>query len=299
MSDSLPILRRQISSTEDLRSVVKTMKAMSAASIAQFERAVAALVDYQGTVERALSVCAGRAMDRPRSRRKAKTAGIIVLGTDQGMAGQFNEHVVEAAVARLSVESSGARVWVVGERAQARMENAGHPAARVLAAPQGVEAIASLVSTLLLEVEQAHTAGEIGDVDICHNVPVLRSNYETRWTRLLPLDDSWRENLADSPWPTKFLPEMLNAGEAAWQTLVSEFLFVTCYRAVAESCAAENGARLASMQRAERNIDERRRDLDMRYNHQRQSGIDDELFDLISGFEALRHSRLENEPSER
>ncbi len=288
MSDSLAILRRQIGSTEDLRSVVKTMKAMAAASIAQFENAVTALVAYQHTVELALSVGAGKVAYGSRSASGSKAGGMIVLGADQGMAGQFNEHVVDVAVARLGEESSVTRIWVVGERAQVRLENAGHPATRFLSSPQSVEAIASLVSELLVDVEHAHTSGEIGAVDICHNCPVLRSSYETRWSRLLPLDEAWREGLVRLPWPTKRIPQMLNPGPGALAALVSEYLFVSCYRAVAESCAAESGARLAAMQRAERNIDERRRDLDMRYNHQRQRTIDDELFDLISGFEALR-----------
>jgi F-type H+-transporting ATPase subunit gamma len=69
--------------------------------------------------------------------------------------------------------------------------------------------------------------------------------------------------------------------------LVRQFLFVTLYRTLAESLAAENASRLAAMQVAERNISERLEELRTAYHQQRQSLITEELMDVISGFEAL------------
>lgn len=62
-------------------------------------------------------------------------------------------------------------------------------------------------------------------------------------------------------------------------------------RACAESLASENASRLAAMQRAEKNIDDLLEDLNGAYHRLRQSGIDEELFDVVSGFEALSGSR--------
>ena len=56
MSDTIAGLRRKIGSAGELRSVVRTMKAVAASSIAQYERSVAALADYYRTVELGLSV---------------------------------------------------------------------------------------------------------------------------------------------------------------------------------------------------------------------------------------------------
>ena len=56
MSESLPILRHRIKTADDLRSVVKTMKAMAAASIVQFEQAVVALEEYNRAVELSLAL---------------------------------------------------------------------------------------------------------------------------------------------------------------------------------------------------------------------------------------------------
>ena len=55
MSDSSAGLRRKIGSAGELRSVVRTMKAVAASSIAQYERSVAALADYLRTIELGLS----------------------------------------------------------------------------------------------------------------------------------------------------------------------------------------------------------------------------------------------------
>jgi F-type H+-transporting ATPase subunit gamma len=76
-------------------------------------------------------------------------------------------------------------------------------------------------------------------------------------------------------------------GTATLGALIREYLFISLFRACAESLASENASRLAAMQRAEKNIDELLEDLNRTFHRLRQSGIDEELFDVISGFEAL------------
>jgi len=103
--------------------------------------------------------------------------------------------------------------------------------------------------------------------------------------------ETWRRELAGLPWPTGNLPEVMRSGTATLQALVREYLFVSLFRACAESLASENASRLAAMQRADKNIDELLADLNGAFHRLRQSGIDEELFDVISGFEALRNER--------
>jgi F-type H+-transporting ATPase subunit gamma len=71
-----------------------------------------------------------------------------------------------------------------------------------------------------------------------------------------------------------------------FSALVRQHLFVTLYRAVAESLASENASRLAAMRGAERNIGERIAELGSLYQQQRQTMITEELLDIASGFEA-------------
>ena len=104
----------------------------------------------------------------------------------------------------------------------------------------------------------------------------------------LPLDAEWRANLSSQPWPTKFLPEVLGASSHTLRSLIREYLFISLFRACAESLASENASRLAAMGRAERNIGDLLVELQGDFRRQRQEGIDEELFEVISGYEALK-----------
>ncbi|MBK5106242.1 MAG: F0F1 ATP synthase subunit gamma, partial [Burkholderiales bacterium] len=126
-----------------------------------------------------------------------------------------------------------------------------------------------------------------------YNRPSSAAVYAPIGQQLLPLDDAWRGKLAELPWPTGNLPEVMGGGSATLRALIREYLFVSLYRACAESLASENASRLAAMQRAEKNIDDLLEDLNGAFHRLRQSGIDEELFDVVSGFEALSGERRE------
>jgi F-type H+-transporting ATPase subunit gamma len=79
----------------------------------------------------------------------------------------------------------------------------------------------------------------------------------------------------------------MGSGATTLRALIHEYLFVSLFHACTESLASENASRLAAMQRAEKNIDELLEELNSVFHRLRQSGIDEELFDVISGFEAL------------
>jgi F-type H+-transporting ATPase subunit gamma len=128
---------------------------------------------------------------------------------------------------------------------------------------------------------------EITLVYVFHNQPKTGAIYTPVSQRLLPLDVAWRRDLAAVKWPTSNLPEVIGENENILRALVREYLFVSLFSACAESLASENASRLAAMQRAEKNIDELLEDLNRTFHRLRQSGIDEELFDVIAGFEAL------------
>jgi F-type H+-transporting ATPase subunit gamma len=105
--------------------------------------------------------------------------------------------------------------------------------------------------------------------------------------RLLPVDRKWLKNLEMKKWPSKTLPMFTMDWEALFRSLIREYLFVSLYRAFAESLASENASRLAAMQSAEKNIEERLEELFLQYHRQRQMTITEELLDIVAGFEAL------------
>jgi F-type H+-transporting ATPase subunit gamma len=72
----------------------------------------------------------------------------------------------------------------------------------------------------------------------------------------------------------------------ALRALIREYIFISFIQACAEYLASEN-ASLAAMQRADKNIVELLEDINGTFHRLRQSRIDEELFDVISGYEAL------------
>jgi F-type H+-transporting ATPase subunit gamma len=75
--------------------------------------------------------------------------------------------------------------------------------------------------------------------------------------------------------------------EKLFRALIREYLFVSIYRAFANSLASENASRLAAMQSAEKNIEERLEELFTQFHRQRQMTITEELLDIVAGFEAM------------
>jgi F-type H+-transporting ATPase subunit gamma len=216
--------------------------------------------------------------------------GAVVFGSDQGRVGQFNEVMAEFVMNTLENLPGEKMVWAVGERIHSRLAETSLPAGKSFILPNSICAIAQLVGQILLELETRRERGEIAQVYLFHNRPKSGAVYTPVSQRLLPLDDVWRRNLASIRWPTGNLPEVMNCGEVTLLAFVREYLFVSLFRACAESLASENASRLAAMQRAEKNIDELLEDLNRSFHRLRQSGIDEELFDVISGFEALTGS---------
>ena len=296
MSDTTESLRRKISSAADLQSVVRAMKAFAASSIGQYEKAVRALTDYCRTVELGLCACfRDRTPAAAAVQRQAPThAGVvraIVFGSDQGLVGQFNDVVADYAINSLAALHGKCRVWAVGERVHARLEEAGLPLAGLFAVPNSVQGVTPLVGQIQIESETHRDKGPHAPLWVFHNRPLSRAIYEPVGQRLLPLDAQWRRNLAAIHWPTANLPEVMGGGFETLRALIREYLFISLFRACTESLASENASRLAAMQRADKNINDLLEQLNGTFHQLRQSGIDEELFDVISGFEALVGTR--------
>jgi len=296
MSDTTASLRRKISSAGDLQSVVRTMKALAASSIGQYEKSVRALADYYRTVELGLGASfreygpAATAVKR-KTPTRARAISAIVFGSDQGLVGQFNDVVADYAIKTLAAMPGKAQVWAIGERVHARLADAGLPLAGLFTVPNSVQAITPLVGQIQLETEAHRDKGENAALWVFHNRPQSGALYEPVSQRLLPLDAQWQQALAKVRWPTANLPEVMGGGTATLRALIREYLFISLFRACAESLASENASRLAAMERAEKNINELLEQLHGNFHQLRQSSIDEELFDVISGFEALGGSR--------
>lgn len=298
MSDTLASLRHKLAGARKLGSVVRAMKAAAATSIAQYVAAVEALEDYARSVELGLALCLREASTAsaevsPPSGLRTPEVGALIFGSDQGLVGRFNEVLADFALATLGRLAAPKRVWIVGERVVPYIEAARVPIQRHFPVPGSVAAITSLVSEIQLEIEGYTRRAPAMKIYVFHNRPLPAPQYEPASQRLLPLDEAWRKDLARMVWPAGRSAEVLGGALTSFPALIHEHLFICLYKACAESLASENTSRLEAMQRAEENIRDISGNVHRSLNRLRQSSIDEELFDVVSGFNALGGTGLE------
>ncbi|MCX6180102.1 MAG: F0F1 ATP synthase subunit gamma [Chlorobiales bacterium] len=294
MNETIDALHQKIEKANTLGSVVRTMKTLAASNIRQYEEAVRSLADYYHTIELGLSASL-RGMEGKYSRlinpeKKTLLTIAVVFGSDQGLVGSFNDQLTDIVTHKLEELPGRSMILAVGERIQSRLTDAGHEPEELFAVPGSVNAIAPLVGDLLAAVEKLREKETLIQLYLFYNSPESGEIYHSISKRLLPLDRVWEREIRSTVWPTKAIPEMLCGSDTVQWALVREYLFVSLFRACAESLASENASRLSAMQRAEKNIDDILEELSRLYNSRRQSGIDEELFDVVSGFNSLSNS---------
>jgi F-type H+-transporting ATPase subunit gamma len=289
---TLETLQHAINSTHGLQSVVRTMKALAAVSIHQYESAVAALAEYTQTIELGIQIVL---RNRPRAIETSPTRpgaplGAVVFGSDYGMVGQFNEQIAAYAadaIHDLPIELANCRIIAVGERVAARLEDAGVTVEQTFNVPGSVAGITMLVQDVLVHIEAWREQQLGGRLVLFYNQTSTGALYHPARLVLLPVDQQWLRDLAARPWPSRRLPTFTLGWEELFAALIRQYLFVALFRSCAESLAGENASRLAAMQRAEQHIDERLDELIRAFHQQRQSAITAELLDIVAGVEAL------------
>ncbi|HEY7303805.1 MAG TPA: F0F1 ATP synthase subunit gamma [Bryobacteraceae bacterium] len=293
MSEELEALRRRLHTAGELKSVVRTMKTLAAVSIVPYEKAVHSLAHYYRAVELGLIACL-RNVDNPpgnskRGAEKERT-GVVVFGSDQGMVGQFNETLADFVLGELEPLSGTKQIWPVGERIAWRLKAPNVDLMPLQSVPDTVAAVTSLTATILEGIQQHHENRNVTRVLVFHNQPFGGRGYQPVRQQLLPFDTEWLRALGAGKWPTKMIPQVMPVETETLAALLREYLFVSLFRACAESLASESASRLAAMQAAERKIGDLMDELQLEFNQARQNSIDEELFDVITGYEALSHT---------
>lgn len=291
MSDTLINLQRRKQSAGDMASVVRTMKAMAASNITQYETAVQSLQDYYQTISLGIHACfrdEGISVISNNPKNKNSKSVAVIFGSDQGLVGRFNDTIRSFAQEIIKEIPGETEIWAVGERVYSLLLDGEFSPTKLFNVPNSVSAITPLVNQILIKSEEYRQRDQSYNFYIFHNTPSVGASYLQESHQLFPPDKKWEEEIIKMEWPSHNIPQVIGETENTLGTLIREYLFVSIYKACAESLAAENASRLESMERAEKNIDEMLVELNLGYNRLRQSTIDEELFDLIAGFEALK-----------
>jgi F-type H+-transporting ATPase subunit gamma len=288
--DTLESLSDAIQTTRDIQSIVRTMKALSSVSIRQYEQAEAAIADYARTGELGLMVLL-------RQRRQASLPwpgeaargngrqGLIVIGSDRGLCGRYNDIITRFSKTRLNDRQ--VVTCIIGARVLTRLEADGHCADSAHSLPGSVEGLTRLVQAVIVDIDRwTHQYG-IGQVWVLHNRRKGAISARPQAVCLLPIADSDLHDLSATDWPGRSMPFFRMDPDRLVSWLVQQRIFVMIYRALTEALSSEHASRLAAMQAAERNIEERRGGLHHLYRVRRQEIITRELMDVVAGYEAV------------
>lgn len=296
MAETLEAIQRQIDTLEDLNSIVRSMKALAAVNIRQYQEAVRALREYNNTVDMGFQILLRQGMQRFETEQPLPEApvGLVVFGSDQGLCGQLNERVAEEAQRAMATRASEDAAWrilAMGERVEAALRHEGHEVHDTFTLPSSRKGITGKVDDVISLLERWRMEHGTERVLIAYSRYESGSTYKPFYHQLLPFDWDRVRSLHDEPWPTSCLPQYTADTDALLAALVHQYLFIGLYQAFADSLASENASRLAAMQRAEKNLDERLDNLVQENHQQRQRKISEELLDIVSGFTALRKKK--------
>lgn len=290
--ETLELLTDTLKTTQEIQSIVRVMKSLSAVSITQFETAVDALGAYRVTVEQGLQVVLHRfhvengrlppnLLTDPTGRE-----GYVVIGSDRGMCGRFNETIAAFANDKLASPKEAPMLSVAGLRVAARLKTAGHCTDRLFTLPGSVEGLTELAHSILIQIDRWQRDHGVQTIHVLHNHRGDQSRAEPGAAQLLPVPEAELARLAQTEWPGPSLPCFTMPPDSLLSWLVRQRMFLGVYEALAQSLASEHAARLAAMQAADRNIQERREEIEARYRQKRQENITRELLDIVAGFEA-------------
>jgi len=291
---TLESLRKKIQSAEDLHAVVRTMKTLAAINVRHYEEAVEAVADYYRTIEMGLQVVlqTGPADIISKYQESGKKYEcVVVFGSDHGLCGNFNSQIISYALEDMYGDGGTHdryRMLCVGTRASELLGEKGHPIEEIFPIPESLTELTDTGYKLVTTINNLREEEKISKVVLYHHKLRSSVSYKPQKILLLPLGPEWFDSISAKKWPSRVIPTYTMDRNRLFSALVRQYVFVSLYRALAESMASENAGRLSSMQTAEKNIKEKIDELNMHYRHQYQTTITSELLDIVAGFEALQ-----------
>jgi F-type H+-transporting ATPase subunit gamma len=284
-------IRRRINSVKSTQQITKAMKMVAAAKLRRAQQRIMEARPYAYKLQEVIASLALRTTPTRHpllERRETGRKGLVVIAADKGLCGAFNSNILRKAWEYLQ-KMGGVEVQlillVVGRKArdffrrrqierQGEYVNIFDQLAYTHAAEIGAELARDYISGTLDEVHLLYNEFK--------SAGVQRSVME----RLLPIDPLPHEEGELQPVDFIFEP----SPGAILGELLPRHVEVQVYRALLESAAAEQGARMTAMEAATKNAAEMIERLTLVFNKARQERITKELMDIVGGAEALRRA---------
>jgi F-type H+-transporting ATPase subunit gamma len=286
-------LRRRIRSVTNTRKITKAMELVASARLRRAQSRIEAMRPFAdrmmelmvGTARAATSVHGLPLLQR----REVRTAAILPLTGDRGLAGAFNAQILRHAFAldrTLRANDVTVRWLVAGRKGASSLRFRGYAVDQAWTGFSDRPAYGD-AQALAHRLTELYVEGGIDRAVIVYNhfvSPLVQTVVEQD---VLPIpeemlgmeDDEERALLGDviyEPEPEEILARLLPF-----------YLETEIYRALLESAASEQGARMTAMRNASKNAGELIESLTLAMNRARQAEITQEILEVVAGADAL------------
>jgi F-type H+-transporting ATPase subunit gamma len=293
---SVQDIKRRIRSVRNTRKITRAMELVAAAKLRRAEARIEAMRPYADTM-RELIGGVGRAAGSVRTlpllqqRDSIETVLLVPLTGDRGLAGAFNAQVMRRSFAlERELRDSGTTVrWLVaGKKGRSTLTFRGrgldgeYTGFTDRPAYSDAQAIAHRIADLFVE-------GEADRVVLVYNTYVSALTQRVTEQDVLPISaeilESDEEERAAAALHGDFIFEP--EPEEILARLLPVYVETQIYRALLESAASEQGARMTAMRNATKNAGELIDRLTLDMNRARQAEITQEILEVVAGAEAL------------
>jgi F-type H+-transporting ATPase subunit gamma len=287
---SLRDIRTRIGSVKSTRQITKAMKMVAAAKLRRAQDAILKTRPYAMLLEQTLSRVASRAAAEETvahpllAPRVQRTAEVVVITSDRGLAGGFNSNIARRTQ-RFLTESSDRFERI--ELATVGRKGRDFFRARKLDVRKDFTGVNTdlryeKAEAIAAEYTQRYLAGEVDAVFLAYNEFKSAISQKPVVFQLLPIETEPAEAAAGIDF--KYEPSR----EALLADLLPRHVAMQVWRALLESAASEHGARMSAMESATKNAEEMIGLLTLQYNRARQAYVTKELMEIVSGAEALK-----------
>jgi F-type H+-transporting ATPase subunit gamma len=289
---TLQDIRRRIASTQNMRKITKAMELVSAAKLRRAQRRMEALRPYAGAMVEMMRDLATFADEKSsfallREHDTANAEALLVITGDGGLAGAFNANVLRAfftAERELTGRGVGNRLLVVGKKGIGTLRFRGYDIEQSWSGKSDRPTFAD-AEAIAHHVIELYTSEQVDRVRLVYNhfkSPIEQTLIDVQ---ILPIQPQEIYTEGRERPPVSYLYEPDEADILA--SLLPRYVEIAIFRALLESSASEQGARMSAMRNASDSADDMISDLTLSMNRARQAAITQEILEVVAGAEAL------------
>jgi F-type H+-transporting ATPase subunit gamma len=286
-------IRKRLKAIQNTKKITAAMKMVAAAKLRKVQDRMLNFRPYAMRMESVLSdlaKVAEREIHPLLVLRPRKTAEVIVLTSDKGLCGAFNANILRTSaryIETLKNEGIAVSLSVIGRKSRDYFRRRNVPMRKTWIGLSGriTYSNAQEIANDLIENYSNETIDEV--IFIYNEFKSLIAQKITKM-KLLPIGTIDKEE-GGTKEPSIFGDYMYEPSRAAiFEQLLPKHIEVQIYRALLESSAAEEAARMTAMENATKNCGELITKVTLLANKVRQASITKELMDIVGGVEALK-----------